>query len=226
MLSDVERKASQRERTRKHREKMKERSAEQVAAAEQRRKEEFISWRVTHRLVSPGEKEPNINAESLEDATQVAREFVIALQQPDIQPEESLLAAERRVMAAWLEIGAPLLNRNTLRFAEETGSIDGFSFDFEKSWVPIEGSDAPIDVASLPVIEIPAAPPAPLAPPVPAVTWDDPALRNYRTPEIDALCKATQSRIDADARRISAKNLQRELEKEKRLGVGYAYDAE
>jgi hypothetical protein len=222
MYTDAERKRQQRERTAKSRAKRKEQSANDALADEERRKEEFILWRVNHRLVSPGEVEPFKNAVSVQDAVQVAREFLLAMNQPDIQPGETLLSAEKKVMIQWLAIGAPLLSRSTLRFAEETGCIDGFSFDFEKSWVPIEGSDAPIDVASLPVIEIPAAAPAAPAPLAPQ--WDDPALKHYRTPELDAMIKATQAAIDADARKISAKNLKRETEREKRLGVGYAYD--
>jgi hypothetical protein len=221
--TDSERKRLQRERTRKHREKVKEQAAIAAAADEERRFEEFNEHRRAERLVMPGEREAFINAESVEDALQVAREFLAALNQPDIQCGESLLSVERRVMTAWIKIGAPLLNRNTLSFDEETGStIDGFTFDFDKRWIPIEGSDAPIDVA-LPVIEIPAAAPAPLPPPVPAVTWDDPAFKNYRTDEVAELCKAQQDRCDADARRISARNEKRETEREKRLGVSYAY---
>jgi hypothetical protein len=224
--AEQKRKREQRERTAKHRAKVKAEAANNDAADELHRRDDFDQWRRAQRLVTPGEIEAFVNAESITDAIISCREFLVALGASDIQPNETLLSAEKRVLEAWVKIGAPLLNRNTLKFDEETGStIDGFTFDFDKSWIPIEGSDAPIDVA-LPVIEIPAAAPAPLAPPVPAVTWDDPAFKNYRTDEVAELCKAQQDRCDAGARRIAKTNLQRELEKEKRLGVGYTYDTE
>jgi hypothetical protein len=224
--TEAERKESQRLRTKKHREKMRQRSADEVVAAEIRRHEEFSQWRKASCLVSPGEIAPEKNAESVFDAVISAREFLLALGQPDVQPGENLLSAERRVVSAWCSAGAPLLSRTTLRFAEETRSDDGYRLDFEKSWVPIEGSDEIIDIA-LPVIVVPAVPdvPAVYTPVAPAIV-DDPALRNYRTPEIDALCKAQQDRCDAEARKIATNNLERELLREKRLGVGYAYDAE
>jgi hypothetical protein len=129
-------------------------------------------------------------------------------------------------VSAWCEAGAGLLNRNTLRIDTSTAStIDGYTLNFDK-WIPLDGANEVIDISTLPVIEVPAAAPAPLAPPVPAVTWDDPALKQYRTEEVAAICKQQQDASDANARAIGKKNLQRELEREKRLGVGYAYDAE
>jgi hypothetical protein len=226
--ADAERKRQQRERTAKSRAKRKEQSAIDAVANEQKSRSAFDAYRVQHRLVSPGEVEAFQNAETCSDALLVAREFLIALNQPDIQAGESLLSAERRVMTAWIEVGAPLLNRNTIRFDAETGStIDGFTFDFDSKWVPLPGSTELIDVASLPVIEIPtvAEVPAVYTPVTPAIV-NDPALKNYRTPEVTAICKAQQDACDADARRIGNRNLERELLREKRLGVAYAYDAE
>src|ERR1700730_8598662 len=120
--TDSERKRLQRERTRKHREKVKERSANDALANEQKSKDQFDQWRVANRLVSPGEREAFVNCETVADAQCVCREFLAALHQPDIMVNESLLSAERRVIEAWIAIGAPLLNRNNLRFDEETGS--------------------------------------------------------------------------------------------------------
>jgi hypothetical protein len=225
MLSDAQRKASQRERTAKHREKLKARSAEDVLANEQKRRDEFDQWRTEQRLVTPGEREALINAESVEDALQVAREFLVALNQPDLQPGETLRDVERRTVSAWCAAGAGLLNRNTLRIDASTAStIDGYTFDFDTKWIPLEGADAPIDI-TLPIIVVPEIVEAPAvvqAPPAPQ--WDDPALKNYRTPEVAAICKAQQDACDANARAIGKKNLQRELDKEKRLGPAYAYE--
>jgi hypothetical protein len=133
-------------------------------------------------------------------------------------------------VTAWCEAGAGLLNRNTLRIDTSTAStIDGYTFDFDTKWIPLEGADVLIDTSTLLAIEIPAVPAVCEVPTVdtPAISnhANDPALKNYRTPELDALCKITQARADAEARKISARNEQRELEKERRLGpVAYAYE--
>jgi hypothetical protein len=228
-LSETERKRSQRERTAASRERAKQRVADSEAGNEQKSKDQFDQWRVANRLVSPGERQAFVNCETVADALQVCREFLAALHQPDIMVNESLLSAERRVMTAWIKIGAPLLNRNNLRFDEETGStIDGFTFDFDSKWVPLPGSDEIIDVSTLPAIVIPAVVEVPAVPAVqaPAIV-NDPALKNYRTPEVVARCKQQQDACDAEARKIAANNLERELAKEKRLGAyAYACDAE
>jgi hypothetical protein len=69
----------------------------------------------------------------------------------------------------------------------------------------IEGTSSGRDS---PTVEVPAQ----------AIT-DDPALKNYRTPEVVAICKAQQNACEKEARKISARNLERELQREKRLGV-------
>jgi hypothetical protein len=128
-----------------------------------------------------------------------------------------------RTVTAWCAAGAGLLNRNTLRIDTSTASTtDGYVFDFDKSWVALPGSDQPIDVATLPVIEQPEIVEM-VAADTPAVSnrADDPAFKNYRTPEIDALCKAQQDACDKEARRICANNLERELRRERREGAAY-----
>jgi hypothetical protein len=206
-MTDAQRKKSQRERTAKHRAKVKKESANDLAADEQRRRNEFDSWRVRSRLVSPGEREAFVDAETCPDALTVAREFLVALAQPDIQAGECLLDVERRVVTAWCAIGAPLLNRNTLRFDTETASAESYAFDFDKKWVALPGSDEPIDITMLPAAEVPAV-----------EIVEDTAAKQLAI-KVAAICKQQQDACDADARRISAKNLQRELEKEKRLGI-------
>src|ERR1700682_968625 len=84
--TDAQRKKSQRERTAKHRAKVKEESAYDLAANEQRHRGEFDLWRVRSRLVTPGEREPFIDAATCPDALTIAREFLVAMSQPDIQP--------------------------------------------------------------------------------------------------------------------------------------------
>jgi hypothetical protein len=224
MLTDVERKKSQCARTRKHREKVKGRAEEQVATAEQRRKKEFDDWRRRDRLAFPGELEAFQDAQNCSDALIVAREYILALGQPDVQAGETLLDVERRVVSAWVEQGAPLLNRNTLRLDTSVASTaDGYTFDFDTQWVPIDGANEVIDISTLPVIEVPAAVDSPtveVAPTIEDIAAKELAIR------VATICKAQQDRCDAEGRRISARNEQRELEKEKRLGVAYAYDAE
>jgi hypothetical protein len=225
MLSDIERKESQRLRTAKSRQKRKEQAVIAAAADEERRFEEFNEYRRTERLVMPGELEAFQDAASCPDALTVAREFLAALNLPDVQPGETLLDVERRAMAGFCAPGGGLLNRNTLRIETSTASTtDGFTYDFDTRWIQLPGSDQLIDVATLPVIEIPAVCEVP-AVDTPAITdhTNDPAFRNHRSEEVIAICKAQQERCDTEARKISAANLEREIEKEKRVGVGYAY---
>jgi hypothetical protein len=220
--SDAQRKKSQRERTARHRAKLKKESANNLAADEERRRSEFDLWRLRERLVSPGECEAFRDAETCPDALTVAREFLIALNQPDVQFDETLFDVERRVVAAWCSAGAPLLNRNTIRFDTSTASTtDGYSFDFDNKWIALPGSNEPINIESLPAIAVPEVVKVPAAEiPAPATT-QDPALKKYPSEEVAALCKITQAAVDAEARRISAKNLERELAREKRLGIAY-----
>ena len=223
MLSDTARKQSQRERTAKSRQKRKEQAVIAAAADEERRFEEFNEYRRAERLVMPGEREAFINAESVEDALQVAREFLVSLNLPDVQPGETLLDVERRVMAGFCAPGGGLLNRNTLRIDPSTASTtDGYAFDFSR-WVALPGSDQPIDVATLPVIERPAVEAAP-AVDTPTIVeefaeFDAQQLAVRESP----LYKAQVNGCSALSRIQCEKNLQRETERELRLGAGYAY---
>jgi hypothetical protein len=227
MQTESERKKSQRERTAKHREKMKARSANDVLANEQKRFDQFNTWRSANQLIFPGEIAAGQNAETVGDALQVAREFLISLNQPDVQPGESLLNVERRSVEAWAMAGFPLLCRDTLLLDFTVASTDdGFVFSFDR-WIPIAVAHDLIDISTLPIIVVPEIVEAPAAPPAPqAPQWDDPALRNYRTPEVAAIIKITQDAMDVQARKIAAANLERESLREKKFGIGYAYDAE
>jgi len=241
MLSDAERKKSQRERTAKSRAKRKERSAAEVAAEEERRFEEFNQWRRTERLVSPGEVEAFVDAETCSDALLVAREFLIALGEPDVKSGETLLDVERRAAMGWIKIGAPLLSRITLKFDTSTGSTtDGFTFDLDSRWVPLPGSNEVIDVSTLPVIEVPEVVEASPVADTPAIVEDTvaPTIEQQRamehrrqtglsrvTPQLALMLKTQQDAMDAKAREISARNEARELALEKRLGT-YTYEAE
>jgi hypothetical protein len=157
--TDAERKRANRERTALCRARKKERAAAEAIAYEERRFEEFNQWRVRERLVSPGEIEAFVNAESVEDAVQVTREYLVAMGLPDVQAGQTLQDIERIVVAGFCAPGGGLLNRNTLRIDASTASTTDccYTFDFDKSWVALPGSDQPIDITTLPAIEVPAA---------------------------------------------------------------------
>jgi hypothetical protein len=241
--AEQKRKREQRERTAKHRAKVKQQAQNDDLANEQKSRDDFDSWRVSQRLVSPGEIEAFVNAESLADAIISCREFLVVLGVPDIQPNESLLSAERRVLTAWCEAGAPLLSRNNLRFAEETRSDDGYAFDFDK-WIPIEGSDAPID-ATLSVIVVPEVvevSPAADTPitvehwrlPAYAPTLEEQLAMEHRhkmglcpvAPREALVLKIRQDAMDEKSRKLSQANENREQANERRLGVSYVPSSE
>ena len=244
--TDAERKRQQRERTAKHRAKVKAESANDLAANEQKSRDEFDAYRVTHRLVSPGEIEAETNCESVGAALQIAREFLVALGMPDVQPGETLLKLERRVVTAWLEIGAPLLSRITLKFDHSTGSTtDGFTYDFDTKWVALKGSHELIDVSTLPAIEVPEV--VEVSPavdtPITVEHWRLPAyaptleeLKAMEHRSQTGLCPVTprealllwkqQEAMDEKSRKLSAANEARELANERRLGVSYVPSSE
>jgi hypothetical protein len=246
MLSNEDRKASQRERTRKHREKVKEQAVIAAAVDEERRFQAFNDWRTEQRLVTPGEREAFINAESVEDALRVAREFLVALNQPDVQPGETLLDVERRVISAWCAAGtAPLLNRNTIRLDTSVATAESdFDFDFDTKWIPLPGANELIDVSTLSVIVVPEVvevSPAVDTPitvehwrlPAYAPTLEEQLAMEHRhqtglcrvSPQEALMLKTQQDAMDEKSRKLSQANEARELALEKRLGT-YAYEAE
>lgn len=175
--TDAQRKEEGRKRTAKFRAKQEaQKAANEAVAAEQRREErckarlavpaevaaseeflfgEYMQWRRDNVLVFPGEIAPDQNAENCADAIQVCKEFLTALHQVGIKPNETLLSAEARVLKAWSAAGGPLLNRGT-RKLELSVASDAFEYDFDK-WTALEGADLPItDIAALPAI-VPAA---------------------------------------------------------------------
>jgi hypothetical protein len=144
-----------------------------------------------------GETAPGIDAHTVEEALEVAREMARALNAPDVLEGESLLDFERRVFESWVNypnfIGcngagghfpfaggghAPYLNR-------ETGELfPGLGRDywvehcggFDECWKPLPGSSKTIDLSTLPKLKkirtpeesVPEPKPTPaLAPPAP-----------------------------------------------------------
>jgi hypothetical protein len=124
-----------------------------------------------------GEVSPGIDADNVADALQVAREMARAIGSADVQQRETLLDFERRTFDAWARYnywqmrsrqdkwgnintghgGGPFLNRQTQELSPGWGKdywLDNGGFDAK--WVPLPGSDAVIDVSSLP--ELPPIP--------------------------------------------------------------------
>jgi len=159
-------------------EQQEQRDANESAEMERRAELQEASWlnqRKLLGLVFLGEIKPGIDASTATEEIQVAREFARALNQPDVQPGETVRGFVKRIYEAWYGLGAsklraedfvvngegswfeyhsrhrgaPLFNRETQRF--DTRMIHHFSGrSFEQSWRPPEGTgNEVIDVASL-----------------------------------------------------------------------------
>lgn len=106
-----------------------------------------------------GEDRPGHDADTIESALAVCREFARALGEQDIQTNETLAQFEKRVGQVWMERGGPFLIRSTQTLTE-TGWGRGYWLDhcggFDKSWKFLPGAERPIDVSGLaPLKEIP-----------------------------------------------------------------------
>ena len=104
-----------------------------------------------------GEVSPGVDARTIEDALQVAREFARALGQPDIQETETLYDFELRVGRIWAERGGPFLNRTTQQLSRGWGEGtygEGFWIPFEEKYkyTPIPGAKKKLDLTSLPAL--------------------------------------------------------------------------
>jgi hypothetical protein len=139
-----------------------------------------------------GEVSPGVDARTIEDALEVAREMVRALDVPDVQEGESLLDFERRVFNAWVNFDkfvgrndagghfpfaggghAPYLNRETGGLSPGRGKKYWVEYcgGFDESWKPLPSAKEKIDLASLPKLKKLKMPeeskPAPKATPAP-----------------------------------------------------------
>src|SRR6202043_1648587 len=119
---------------------------------------EGLAFRVKEGECFLGEVSPGVDAATVADALQVAREMAHALGITDVQPGESLLAFERRVFDAWANRGAPFLIRATKSLVPGWSANYWLDYcgGFDETWTPLPGSDAAIDVRSLP--ELPPIP--------------------------------------------------------------------
>jgi hypothetical protein len=135
-----------------------------------------------------GEISPGVDARTLEDALEVAREMAVGLVISDVQEGESLLDFERRIFDAWVSFDkfvghndaagggghAPYLNRETGELSPGRGKDywQEHCGGFDECWKALPGAKNKIDLASLPKLKKLKGPeefkPAPKATPAPA----------------------------------------------------------
>jgi hypothetical protein len=154
---------------------------------------EGIARRTKLNQCSFGETSPGVDARTIEEALEVAREMARALGISDVQENESLYDFERRVFNAWTNYegvrggnnssdggGAPYLNRLTGELSPGFGKPywEEYCGGFDECWQPLPGARKTLDLASLPKLKKlkqpeepksePKATPAPaLPPPIP-----------------------------------------------------------
>ena len=135
-----------------------------------------------------GEAGPGVDARTVEEALEVAREMARALNESDVQEGESLSDFERRVFEAWVNyekfVGhndaaggghAPYLNRETGALSPGRGKDYWVEHcgGFDECWKVLPGAKETIDLASLPELKKLKMPeeskPAPRAAPAPTL---------------------------------------------------------
>jgi hypothetical protein len=156
---------------------------------------EGISRRIQRSQSMLGEVSPGVDARTIEDALEVAREMARALTIPDLQEGESLLDFERRVFDAWVSydkfIGhndaagggghGPYLNRETSELSPGRGEDYWVEHcgGFDECWKILPGSKETIDLATLPKLKRIRKPeePKPEPKPTPALAPPAPILQ-------------------------------------------------
>jgi hypothetical protein len=150
---------------------------------------EGIARRTKRNQCSLGETSPGVDARTVEEALEVAREMARALGISDVQEGESLLDFERRVFDAWVNYegfrgghnssdggGAPYLNRLTGELSPGFGKPywEEYCGGFDECWQSLPGAKKQVDLAALPKLkklkrpeEAKSEPKAALAPPTP-----------------------------------------------------------
>jgi hypothetical protein len=133
-----------------------------------------IARRIQRSQCMLGEVSPGVDARTIEDALEVAREMSRALNLPDVQEGESLLDFERRIFDAWVNcdkfVGrndaggtfsfaggghAPYLNRETGELSPGRGKSYWVEHcgGFDECWKVLPGARNEIDLASLPKLK-------------------------------------------------------------------------
>jgi len=157
---------------------------------------QHIARRIQRGQCMLGEVRPGVDAHTLDDALEVAREFARALSIQDVLEGESLLDFERRVFEAWVsfdkfvghndaggklpEAGgghAPYLNRETGELSPGHGKKYWVEHcgGFDECWKPLPGAKEKIDLASLPKLKRLKEPEAPKPEPKPTPAFPPPA---------------------------------------------------
>jgi len=151
-----------------------------------------LARRVTRGQCMLGEVAPGVDARTLEEALEVAREMARALNVSDVRESESLYDFERRVFDSWVNydrfVGrndagghfpfaggghAPYLSRETGELSPGHGKQYWVEHcgGFDQSWKSLAGAKETIELASLPrlrKLKRPESPtPAPKATPAP-----------------------------------------------------------
>lgn len=133
-----------------------------------------LAWQQKRNLCTLGEFAPGVDAITIADALEVAREFARALAVSDVRENESLFDFERRVFDVWAAYNefvghndaggnspdaggghAPYLNRETGELSPGHGREYWIKHcgGFEKCWTPLPGAKEKIDIASLPKLK-------------------------------------------------------------------------
>jgi hypothetical protein len=157
---------------------------------------EGIAHRVSRNQCMFGETAPGIDARTVEEALEVAREMARALDVLDVQEGESLFDFERRVFDAWVNydkfVGrndaggtfpfaggghAPYLNRETGELSPGHGKaywVDHCG-GFDECWRALAGAKETLEHASLPKLKKLKRPEAPKLEPKPPPAVPPPA---------------------------------------------------
>jgi hypothetical protein len=155
---------------------------------------EAIARRVQRSQCMLGEVSPGVDARTINEALEVAREMARALTVSDVEEGESLLDFERRVFDAWVNYdkfvgrndaggtfplagggGAPYLNRETGELSPGRGKSYWVEHcgGFDECWTALPGARNKIDLASLPTLRKLKRPeeskPAPTTAPAPTL---------------------------------------------------------
>jgi hypothetical protein len=149
-----------------------------------------------------GEVSPGVDARTVEEALEVAREMGRALTVSDVQEGESLFDFERRVFEAWVNydkfVGhndarggghAPYLNREAGELSPGRGKDYWVEHcgGFDECWKPLPGAKETIDIASLPRLKKlkrpeepePEPKPTPALAPPPPIPQPQPEAINF-----------------------------------------------
>jgi hypothetical protein len=129
---------------------------------------EGIARRTKQNQCMFGEISPGVDARTVEEALEVAREMARALTVSDAQEGESLNDFERRVFNAWVNYegfrggynssdggGAPYLNRLTGELSPGFGKPywEEYCGGFDECWQALPGAKTKLDLAMLPELK-------------------------------------------------------------------------